>query len=107
MTKQLKENGYKISAFQALMVPFNVESGETYEKISLDITVDSIVYSYEIHRDDRHPDINRIKYHLESSLTKAQSEMLNVTIREYKERDYLFVDFQDIGQQQYTGRRTA
>ncbi|MFC4621783.1 hypothetical protein ACFO3A_06090 [Comamonas nitrativorans] len=105
--KKLKANGSRISSYQVSVIPYTVESGETYQKISLVVVAESIKYTYDIHQDTRHPDIQNIKKHLETSLAKAVEEYLNVEISEYTERFYLFVDFQGIGQEQYTGRCTA
>lgn len=105
MRKKLKTNGHNITHYQVSIVPYTVESGATYNKLSLEVVSDSIQYTYDIHQDTRHPDLLVIKSHLESSLAKAVDEKLNVEVSEYKERDYLFVEFQSIGQQQYTGRR--
>ena len=107
MRKKLKTNGHNISHYQVSVISYRVESGETYHNLSLAVVADSIQYAYDIHRDTRHPDLTMIKQYLEYSLAKAVDEKLNVEVTEYKERDYLFVEFQSIGQQQYTGRRTA
>ena len=107
MRKKLKTNGHNISHYQVNLVHYTVESSATYKKLSLEVAADSIKYTYDIHQDTRHPDIVMIKKHLESSLAKALDEKLNVEVSDYKERNYLFVEFQSIGQQQYTGRRTA
>jgi hypothetical protein len=107
MKKKLKTNGHKISSYKIDVVPFTVESGNSYEKLSLTVVVDEVQYSYDIHCDTRHPDLAAIKSHLELSFAQAISEYLNVEVSEYKERDYLFIEFQKIGREQYTGRRTA
>lgn len=105
MTKQLKANGSKITNIFVEIVPFEKTPTKIYTNISLKIVADNINYSYEIYSDERHKDLEQIKCDLHSSITKAQSEMLNVEIIEYADRDYLFVKIQDIGQNQYTGRR--
>ena len=87
--------------------PFVVEQGETYEKLSLRVVAEAVEYAYSIHSDTRHPELATIKNHLESSFAKAIDEKLNIKVSEYKERDYLFIEFQSIGQEQYTGRRMA
>jgi hypothetical protein len=107
MRKKLKTNGHNIARYQVSVVPYTVESGEAYNKLSFEVDSDSIHYAYDIYQDTRHPDLLTIKNYLESSLAKAVDEKLNVEVSEYKERSYLFVEFQSIGQQQYTGRRTA
>ena len=107
MRKKLKTNGSRISSYQVTIVPYTVETGEIYQKISLWVISESVKYAYDINKDVRHPDLQFVKKYLDSSFLKAINENLNVKISEYPERFYLFVEFQSIGQQQYTGRRTA
>ena len=107
MKKKLKTNGFNISEYKISVVPYTVKSGETYERLSLEVVAEKNTYAYDIHQDTCYPDIQTIKQHLETSLAKAVEEYLKVEISEYTERFYLIVEFQSIGRKQYTGRRTA
>jgi hypothetical protein len=107
MRKKLKARGNEISSYQVDIVPFAVENEKQYYKIDLQIVWESARYRYDIHQDQRHPDLAVIKEYLEQSFARASQELLKVEITEYKERDYIFIEFQNIAQHQYTGRRTA
>lgn len=103
---KLKTKGSQIKNFSVDII--SVESlhkkGYFFDVINLKIDTDKS-FEYRIQSDDRFPDLQQIKQHIETSLQNAKTDFLNVEISEYKERYYLFFDVQSIGQNQYTGAR--
>jgi hypothetical protein len=107
MMKKLKTNGGKIERHMLDVVPLRNTLGGTFEGLRLTVRAEGREYAYELCADSRHPDLGEIKRHVDSSLQRAVSEYLNVEITDDPERSYLFFDVQDIGQNQYSGRRAV
>lgn len=107
MKKKLKTNGSKISAFSVVVTPLASQGNQVYDKLVVTVDEGAKRYVYDVYSDTRHPSVALIKNHLDSSFAQATSNFLNVEVTEDKERKYLFVSFQSIGQEQYTGERTA
>ena len=106
MAKKLKTNGRLIKEYQVLIEEFTYDQeNEKYQRIALSIKAESLIYNYKIYKDEREPDLLFTKSNLENNIKRTITEYLNIEISEYKERRYLFVNFQDIGQTQYTGDR--
>lgn len=103
---KLKTKGSQIKNFNVNIISIESlhEKEYFFDVINLKIDTDKS-FEYRIYNDDRFPDLQQIKQHIETSLQKAKTNFLNVEISEYKERDYLFFDVQSIGQNQYTGVR--
>lgn len=95
--KQLKVSGSDI-------LDFSVQIKSEHE-VDLKITTNDDVYIYDIRKDTREPDINKIKDHIENSLSEVKNDFLRVEISEYPERSYLFFIVQGKNQVQYTGYR--
>ena len=104
--KKLKTNGSSILSFSVNVETVKSNTMDTMiEIIILKITTNDGEFSYEICKDTRAPNLEQAKSHIEASLKKAKTDLLNIEISEYTERDYLFFEVQKIGQEQYTGRR--
>jgi len=104
--KKLKVNGSSITVFSVQVKTVkSAHDGSPIEIVDLQISTDDAVYSYDIRKDERAPDVHATRDYIEDSLNKAKKDFLNVEISEYTERSYLFFDVQKIGQVQYTGYR--
>ncbi|MDO6583623.1 hypothetical protein Q4491_19970 [Photobacterium sp. 2_MG-2023] len=104
--KQLKVNGNSIEKFSVDHVQVKHSFlDEIVDRVSLKVEAEGQYYEYEFSSDTRHPDLQKISYHLRSSIETAQREYLNVDISEYSDRNYLLFNVQKIGQEQYTGVR--
>lgn len=104
--KQLKVNGSEITGFSVQVKQVKSEHADVFINIvDLQISTDDAVYKYDIRKDDRAPDVNATKNYINTTLSKAKKDSLNVGISEYTDRSYLFFDVQKVGQVQYTGYR--
>ena len=104
--KQLKINGSLINSHQVIIGKTKSENSKSeIEVVFLNIATNDGEYKYRINNDERAPDLNQIKNHIDTSLTRAKKEYLKVEISEYHERYYLFFEVQSIGRQQYSGSR--
>ena len=104
--KQLKTNGSLINSHQVVIGKIKSEHlNSEIEVVLLNIITNDGEYKYRINKDERAPDLNQIRDHIDTSLTRAKKEYLKVDISEYHERYYLFFEIQSIGRQQYSGSR--
>ncbi|MFY9260127.1 MAG: hypothetical protein WAO71_06395 [Gallionella sp.] len=104
--KQLKAKGSEILSFSVEVSSVKSQHSDAMiDIVDLKIQTNEGEFCYQINSDDRAPDLLKIRHHIDGSLQKAKSDYLKVEISEYTDRFYLFFNVQDIGQQQYTGRR--
>ncbi|MDM8356180.1 hypothetical protein [Pandoraea communis] len=104
--KKLKTNGSRIVNYSISIKKVKSNYTDNYvDSLFLEITTDEGTFNYEIRSDEKFPDLDWIKSHIDVSLGKAQADFLNVEISEYADRGYLFFVVQDIGQHQYSGLR--
>lgn len=104
--KQLKVNGSSITEFSVQVKTVkSTFDGSPIDIVDLKISANNDIYSYDIRKDERAPDVHATRDYIENSLNKAKEDFLNVEISEYTERSYLFFNVQKIGQVQYTGYR--
>lgn len=68
-----------------------------FEVIHLMVETD-IIYKFEISSDERHPNIDLIKTHLDELLKDCTENYKSLSVEKYKERNYLFIN-----KNQYTG----
>ncbi|SEH94444.1 hypothetical protein SAMN05660691_02314 [Rheinheimera pacifica] len=104
--KKLKVNGCSIISHAVVIKKVTSEhTGDLIEIVHLDVTTNDGIFSYEIYKDERFPDLNWVRDYIDTTLIRARKDCLNVEMSEYVERIYLFFDIQKVGQHQYSGRR--
>lgn len=82
-----------------------VKEDENSEVIHLTIETEDDCLKYRICSDKREPDLSLIQRDLNAGLAKVLEEDADVEIREYMERDYLFVRYPDGTSKQYTAQK--
>lgn len=104
--KQLKVNASSITDFKVQVKIVESDFDDSLiEIVDLQISTNDGLYSYDIRKDGRAPDVYATRDYIENSLNKAKEDFLKVEISEYPERDYLFFEVKKIGRVQYTGYR--
>ena len=64
-----------------------------YSDIHLSITTETLKeFNYEIHRDERHPSLEKLKEAVFQKLSLAKEKKLKIEIHDYVDRSYLFID---------------
>ena len=104
--KKLNVNGCSIINHSVVVEKVvNAHTGNLIEVVHLDVTTNDGTFRYEICKDERFPDLSRVRNYIDTTLDKARTDCLNVEMSEYVERFYLFFKVQENDQNKYSGRR--
>lgn len=93
--KQLDVNGSEILTYR-LDVVVRSQNNHDYKDLFVEIiTIEEgkeHSYQYEMHSDERVPTVEWLKQELEVRLDAVKKDYLSFKIREYTERNYLFIE---------------